>query len=213
MTTHLAPVRRDLRPCLLVVEGKDDEAFCRALLCKEGLEQVVTVVGAGGRTEMPCVLGANLMMYAPALPAAVGVLRDADDDAQSAFRSGCSALQRCNLPIPLRPGSWSDGTVHASVYVLPDNQRDGMLEDLCTESVEGTHLMQCVDDFLRSVGKTVPGTPVRRSKARAYAYLAATDRPDIRIGEAASAGIWPADSKAFADLRRWLSRLAGYARG
>ena len=62
----------------------------------------------------------------------LAVIRDAEDKpALSAFNSVCKALTVVNLPLPGTMATFSGGTPHTGVFVLPDCQNPGMLETLC----------------------------------------------------------------------------------
>ena len=74
---------------LLLVEGKDEENLFNALMARcLGAETGIQVIAAGGVNRFPPNLGA-IRIAARARPTlrSIGVVRDADDDADGAFRS------------------------------------------------------------------------------------------------------------------------------
>ncbi len=80
----------------------------------------------------------------------LGITRDADNSAKSAFTSVCDSLKNCGLPYPSQPGKIVGDKPKISVLILPGSQNPGMLEDVCLKAVDLNQL-QCVDDYLKCV--------------------------------------------------------------
>ena len=93
------------------------------------------------------------------------------------------------------------------VFILPDNQRSGMLEDLCLGSVASDLALPCVDEFFDCVAKATNRQPGNLAKARIQAWLASHPEPDNRLGLAAQKGYWPWAAPAFAPLIAFLRTL------
>ena len=67
--------------------------------------------------------------------------------------------------------------------------------------------MPCVDEFLNCL-KVTAGLPSKNpDKARAHAFLASRDRPELGVGEAARASHWQLDSPVFEPLKCFLQAL------
>src|SRR5205814_7104961 len=119
---------------------------------------------------------------------ALGTTRDADDSAVQVFQSICVLLRNNGLPAPSAPGQIAVGPPRVGVFILPDNLRNGMLEDLCLDTVQADGAMSCVTDFFQCVLQKAGRQPSPLAKARVHAWLASQVVPDLRLGEAAEKG-------------------------
>ncbi|MGC8878302.1 MAG: DUF3226 domain-containing protein [Anaerolineae bacterium] len=91
------------QPCLLVVEGKEEELFFEAFNRHLGLQKI-QVLPIGGKDRLRETLKA--LVKSPGFSekvASLGIIRDADTDPQAAFQSVCDTLRAAGLPIPARP--------------------------------------------------------------------------------------------------------------
>jgi hypothetical protein len=137
----------------------------------------------------------------------LGITRDADDSAQSAFQSVCSSLNRASLPVPSKPGEIVGDSPQVSIMILPDGQNSGMLEDLFLTAIETDPVLPCVDEYFDCVYRTSGRKPNNMAKARVHTWLASQLEPDKRLGEAAKAGYLPWDSPGFDSLKQFLEAL------
>lgn len=190
---------------LLVGEGKEEVNFFEALLRHRSVSDV-QLEQCGGKTRL-----SNYIATLPKRPGfgnltAIAITRDADQDPNAAFQSVCTALENAQLVTPQKGGSFGAGTPRVGVFILPDCQNVGMLEDLCLASVTSDLAMPCVDDFIHCVNNR-GRQPTNMAKARVHAWLASHVVPDLRLGEAARAGYWDWDSPAFDFLKRFLHQL------
>ena len=191
----------------LLVEGRDGLNFFKAFVRHFGIEQV-QVQDFGSRTELRAFLEAFVGM--PGFREKVqgiGIVRDAEGDANGAFESVRSSLRNVGLPVPSQPAVRSGVGPTAAVLILPGNGRDGMLETLLWESLRDAPERRCVDEFLRCVTDS-RSAPVRNpDKARTFAYLAAGEEPRHSVGVAAQRGHWDFCHDAFAGVRQFLGAL------
>lgn len=218
--------RRIKAPCLLLVEGSHDEAFVRAFLTHHCVESV-QVIGVGGKAKLGPQIGAvardaewhDLACDVTAL--ALGVLRDADDDAGGAFSSMADALARAGLPRPDVSGNVVHGSlrlstgaevipVRAGALVIHGLNGTGALEDLCLASVEGHPVLECVDAFMACVAEHRAGDLKRgeAAKTRAEGFVLGHCGPGLHVGLAAHRECWPFDSPVFDDLKAFIRALA-----
>ena len=140
----------------------------------------------------------------------LAVVADADFDARAAQDNIRGALQNAGLPQPADPlTKESTGSLSVMYLILPHSRDQGMLEDVCLESVMSDPVMECVDRFIECVRGRRANWPRReaQSKARVHAFLASQDRPDLRLGEAAARGLWDFASLAFDPLKELLKKL------
>jgi hypothetical protein len=192
----------------VLVEGREEVMVLESLT--EHLELTdIQAHDYGGKNNIRRFLSAYTKLSEFPRIRSLAIIADAD------FNSGATnrildALRSTSLPQP--PNPLIEATQgHLSVWylVLPHGKQEGMLEDICLESVRDDPIMDCVQDFVDCVGRKKPGWPRRNiaSKARVHMYLATQDPPDRRLGEASKAGVWPLDDVAFEPLKTLLQQM------
>lgn len=205
-------------PVQLLVEGNDPRNFFEKYIRHLGLTDV-QLQNFGGVGDLTRFLKGFVVAPRFVSVKRIGIVRDAerraDDDvpggpqrssAMSAFHSVQSSLRNVGLPIPTRPAE-EIGTPAVSVFILPGDREDGMLETLLCETFADTTLDRCIDEFFRCT--EAAGSAIsRRDKARAHAYLATKPHPYVSVGVAAQKGYWDLEHGAFDGVRRFLMALA-----
>jgi hypothetical protein len=195
-------------PCVLVVEGEEDKRFFEALLRYLQLE--AQVIPVGGKTQLRYGLKALVQSPRFYTVARLGVSRDADSAPRAAFQSVCDALRTLGLPFPADPLHVVEGCPQVGVLILPGPDTPGTLEDLCLEAVAQDPAMDCVERYFQCLRQqAIPVADSKISKAKVHAFLASKPEPGRRLGEAAQAGYWPFDNKAFEQVKDFLKRLFG----
>lgn len=198
---HLAIVKTKL----LLGEGKEEVRFFGALLQHLNISEI-QVEEYGGKPKLASFLRMAVGSPDFASLISVGVTRDADDDANAAFQSVCSALQSARLAVPNAPNTAAIGGPSVSVFILPDNTNSGMLEDLCLSSVQTHAAYSCLDGYFQCAANA-GRVPNNMSKARIHAWLASEIEPDRQLGVAAEAGSWPWMDPAFDLIRDFVKSL------
>jgi len=194
------------QPKLLIGEGKEEVDFFTAFLTHLNITNV-QVEQYGGKQGLPSYLRTLVVRPGYLNVVSLGITRDADNSAQSAFQSVCSSLNRASLTVPSRPGEIVGDSPQVSIMILPDAQNCGMLEDLCLTAIETDPVLQCVDEYFDCVYRTSGRKPNNMAKARVHTWLASQLEPDKRLGEAAKAGYLPWDSPGFDRLKQFLQAL------
>jgi hypothetical protein len=194
------------KPKLLIGEGKEEVDFFTAFLSHLNISNI-QVEQYGGKQGLSRYLQTLVVRPGDLDIVSLGITRDADNSAQSAFQSVCSSLNSASLPIPSKPGEIAGDIPQVSVMILPDGQTSGMLENLCLTAVETDPVLQCVDEYLECVYKTSGRKPNNMAKARVHAWLSSQIEPDKRLGEAAKAGYLPWNSPGFDSLKQFLQAL------
>lgn len=194
------------KPKLLIGEGKEEVDFFTAFLTHLNITDI-QVEQYGGKQGLSRYLRTLVVRPGYLNVVSLGITRDADNSAQSAFQSVCNSLNRASLPVPSRPREIVGDTPQVSIMILPDGQNSGMLEDLCLAAVETDPVLQCVDEYFDCVYRTSGRKPNNMAKARVHAWLASQLDPDKRLGEAAKAGYLPWDSPGFDSLKQFLQAL------
>lgn len=198
---------------VLLVEGKDEFMFFSSLLgATPGLSpfQVIPV----GKEKLRDSLSIIREMFdrAALTCEALGVVRDADEDASGAFQSVRDALCDGEWASPGRPGRHGEVTSDfpkIGVFIMPDGRQRGALETLCRRAVEDTEAGRCATEYLRCMERAgrIAGVAARRDKAFAHTYLAGSDDPVARVGEGAQQGIWDYTHAVFSPLVDFVRRL------
>ncbi len=189
---------------LLLVEGKDEEKFFEALFAHSQLLGI-QVAGIAGKTQLASRLKALVQVHNFSQVSSLAIVRDADGNLDAAAKSVRSSLQGAGLAVPPSLGSRYGSNPTVAIFIMPDNVNVGMLEDLCLNSIAGRPELDCVDDLIRCLQDKNITLPPELSKARAHAYIATQQKPDLRVGEAAAAGYWPFGNSAFSSLKQFLN--------
>jgi hypothetical protein len=194
------------KPKVLIGEGRDEVNFLGALCTHLGLTDV-QVEEYGGKGNLSRYL--REFGVRPGRPNVVslGITRDADSAVAQVFQSICTLLGNNGLPVPVAAGQMAAGPPRIGLFILPDNQRDGMLEDLCLDAVQTDGAVVCVTEFFQCVGKNTLRQPKPMAKARVHAWLASQDDPELRLGEAAQRAYWPWTNPVFQPLIQFLQTL------
>ena len=192
-------------PIQLLVEGKAQENFFKALIQRLRLQNEPQIQDFGGVSELSCFLEGFVNSPGFGVVTSMGIVRDAEQSAAAARESVDASLRNVGLPIPGDAKTDSAPTVH--VLIMPNDEEPGMIETLLCQSVADRPVNRCIDDFFDCVD-ALPDIAIRNPhKARAQAYLATLPEPQVSVGVAALKGYWPLDHEAFAEVREFLRSL------
>lgn len=193
------------QPHLLLVEGIEDAVFFEAIIKKLSLTSI-EIWPIGIRRKLKDNLRLLTMLSGFENVISIGIIQDADDDPSAAFDSIRQAITDNGLSAPESYGGRSAQTPITRVLIIPDglNSR-GMLESLCLKAIEDDPAMPCIDAYFDCLNKIrIFQRTVDKDKAKVHAYLASREKPDKRLGEAASANYWPFDNSVFDNVKRFL---------
>ncbi len=196
---------------LLFVEGADEFNFFDKLLNHIDLHDVQTIV-TGGKTRFSSDDGFEAITALPGYEnvTALAVIRDADSDANNAFRSVANTLEKFKLPVPENAGMFFQGeTKKVGIYIIPDGTAPGMLEDLCLEIVKEEPVMHCVEQYIACVRKNADRKqfPKNEKKAKIQAYLAGMHEIVNSLGLGAQKGYWDFNHPSLNKLKAFLENL------
>ncbi len=212
------------RSKLLLVEGNDDVRLFSAMSLHLGID-ITQVDKYNGKPNLGNDLSERVRNPDFHRFFSLGIVRDADDSSRSAFDSVVGSLRRAKLPTPDGPMTpiERDGK-RISVLILPPDEIQGELEDVCLHSVAGSLDMRCLERYFDCLSRS--GPPIadnHLAKAKIHAYLASGPvplfytgepnesserrRPGLRLGEAAEARVWNWSSPAFALIVDFLRKL------
>ena len=190
----------------LLVEGKDQSNFFDALV-KHLKLPCVQIRDFGGVNELRRYLAALVNMAHFSTVRQLGIVRDAETSADSAFASVQSALSNASLAVPDQPATSAPGRPNVSVLVLPDGEDSGMLETLLCKTFADTPVDRCIDELFTCVKSVLSKELKRPEKARCHAWLATKPDPHLSVGFAAKRGYWNLDHSALAGVRAFLEAL------
>jgi len=204
-----------ISPYLLIVEGKDEELFFEALMKNLGLTDI-QILPIGGKFKLRENLK-HIVKVSPNfhLVTSLGIIRDANDSPTGAFQSVCDALKKVKLPVPVSPLIPSIGPnprnpkyhIKVNVFIMPDENSLGDLEELCLRAVKTDPAMKCVVQYFYCLQHQGLSLPKQMSKAKVHVFLASRAEPDKRLGEAAKAGYWPWNHNTFEKIKNFLFEL------
>jgi hypothetical protein len=191
---------------IVIVEGRDEVRLVESVARQHGRAdlQVLSFDGVD-----------NLRGYLKAIPSisgftgvrSIGIICDAEGDAQARFQSVTDSLAAAGLPVPPQPLGEAPGPPRVVVLINPHGSSAGSLDDVCVQSVRTDRAMPCVDAYLDCLVRVGIQGPQNRAKARAHAFIASRDRPDVSLGVALERGYFPLADPAFEPVRRLLSSL------
>ena len=201
----------DLKPItqskVIIVEGVDDENLLSALIQYIGLSGI-QIISCAGKSEMPSVIKTvrNMPDFENKVTS-LGVVRDANDDAEHTFQSVCTALYTAGLSVPERPLAVADGKPRVSVMIWPCAANKGLLEDVCLQSIANYPEMMCVNQYFECLSRHGVELSHKLSKAKVQTFLASGPEPYPHLGVGALKGRWPFDNNAFEKVKQFLTNL------
>jgi hypothetical protein len=195
---------------LLAVEGKDECNFFKAVLEYENINNI-QVIDIGGKDkfkiEFPLLINSEGFSEVHAL----GFVRDAEEDqALSAFSSICGILKKNGLPVPKIMNSINnERNMKIGVFIMPNNIDEGMLEDLCLESVKTKPVFECVNEYIKCCLSDLSEDEknINVSKAKIQTYLASKKPIVNSLGLAATKGYWDFEENCFSEIKQFLHSL------
>lgn len=190
----------------LLVEGNDQRNFFEAM--RDHLQLPgVQIWDFGGINDLHRFLAGFAARRDFSAVRRLGVIRDAERSADSAFRSVQSSLKKVGLPVPNRPRKTTPGKPAVAVLLLPEGQQSGMLETVLCETFAGTPADRCIDELLVCLRTSGAKPPKHPEKARARLWLATREEPHLSVGVAAKRGYWDLNHRVLAGVRDFLSVL------
>ena len=175
---------------VLLVEGNDEFNFFGHLLKKYGFSNTEIRVYSGKDNFPRILLG---LKADPGFQnvLSLGIVRDADTDAQEAFKSVCGELKGNKLTVPKAPFLSYGSNPKITVAILPDGKSPGMIEDVCLQAVKDDTAMYCVEEYFKCLKNKSVALPKNMSKAKLQVFLGSKPETFLSIGVAAKNNYWP----------------------
>jgi hypothetical protein len=200
---------------LLLVEGTDDKHVFYSLLKHYQVPQRFQVKEKGGIENLLGTLGAELKRSDLER---LGIVVDADLDIEArwqALRGVLSRVVGVDVPTVPSPGglvlpmALPDRDLVVGVWIMPNNELPGMLEDFVRFLVpEGDSLWDRATDCLARIPQQeLRFPPARQSKAHVHTWLAWQEEPGTPLGLAITKRYLDADAPNARQLVDWVCRL------
>ena len=144
---------------------------------------------------------------------AVGILVDANDDLQSRWQAVAGRLRTAGIAPPAGPvpdGTIIDGRPRVGVWLMPDNESPGELEDFIQRLIpSGDPVWPLSNAYIDGIPegdrKFAQGKIMR---AKVHAWLAAREKPR-QLGSAIGTGDLKVDGPDSQSFMNWLRELFG----
>lgn len=195
-----------IKPKLLIGEGREESDFFTALLAHLAITDV-QVEAYNGKSNLGSYLKTLRVRPGFAGIISIGITRDADLDPINSLKSICGFLTKEPFTSPGSHGTFAGQRPKCGIFLMPDGVSPGMLEDICIEAVRGDPAFVCVEEYLSCVATRANRNPDSPAKARIEAWLSSLTRPDLRLGQAAQAGLFPWDEAVFEPLKDFIKAL------
>lgn len=204
---------------LILCEGNDDECFLSCFIksgvLPEDLVDTVQVTQAHGVDNLRKMVLALINADGFSQLRSLLIIRDADDNIQSAKDSVKGAFSTANLPVPQAEYMWEDNSKIKTAFLLmpacSNISQNGSLDDLCWEILSEKHgklIRNEVDGFISSLEVDGKRTYVHRKKALVRTYFSSTEGLiTSSIGRAAEAGAFDWTSEKLYPLREFLKSI------
>ena len=205
----MAAALRIEQPKQVFVEGNDEVRLFGALARHLGISGV-QVNQYRGRDNLRPLLKALPLLDGFENINSLAVVADVNSNRNGTEQRIRAALSAANLPSPRRSLEvLVQDNMRVCYLVVPHGAESGMIEDVCLASVQADLAIDCVERYFECIEQTNVRGPreVWLAKARLHAFLASRERPDLRLGEAADAGIWDFGADAFRPLKDLLQLL------
>lgn len=200
---------------LLLVEGSTDERFFNSFNENLTIDDIVVESYEGKSNLNTKYLAALMGRTGFDAVESLGIIRDADNSAENAFRSVQSSIADSGLPVPPsltnRRAVANEGDawmpLMVSVFILPDNKNPGELETLLCRTLD-SDIAKCIDNFMKCAGRTATGEPPSKpDKARVAAYIAVQKKAPHSLAVSAQQGVWDFDHDELSSIGEFLRGL------
>ncbi len=200
-------------PRMIVTEGSNDMHVIAALCMKHEVQEgAFTIYDGGSDSQAIKFFNTSLMGSVP--PEVMGIVIDADNPSlEKKWHVLRESLISLGYMVPERPEP--NGTViehrnmpKVGVWLMPDNQVDGMLENFCEKMASPEHIEYAKECALKArengIGSFVD---VHIPKAVIHTYLSWQNSPGKPLGQAITAKVLDHDVEIAHKFTSFLKRL------
>lgn len=152
----------------------------------------------------------------PDPPNVIGVVLDADTGPDNRWASLIAQMRHHDYKFPRRPDAngtvieGSGGSPKLGIWLMPNNQIQGMLEDFCVEMIEpaGRGVAEAAVATAQAEGAST-FIPNHLSKAIVHTFLAWQDTPGRPLGQGITAQSLRPETPTARAFSQWLTVLFG----
>lgn len=196
---------------VLVVEGYSDLAFYAEFLEHIGRHPGVFIEDVEGKGNMRRALKALITPELLREKTHIGVIVDADQNAQGAFESIRNTLLQLTGAAVASHATWSTAPNYGcqvGVFIAPNGTDSGEVETLVWDAWSGANenlrATACIEQYLTCMAG-LQRLPQSLDKARLGSLLAILNDEDARLGPGAQRRIFDFNNPKFDSLREFLS--------
>lgn len=194
---------------LLLVEGNDEQYFFQKLMQEIAVDGI-QIIPLGGKDNFRTP-NFKSIIKTPGFREvkSLGIVRDADDNADNAFKGICAVLKECELPEPTQPMEITNTEFKIGILIIPPNAEKGKIEDLCLFSLTEYIEIGCIDNYFDCLKKKLlqDKFPKDLSKAKIQAFLASREESVPHLGVAAQRSYFPLEHKVFGEIKDFVRAL------
>ncbi len=203
------------------MEGKTDKSLFDGFIAKLATDgaklatDCIVVESYEGRSNLNAYLSGLVRRTGFVNVESLGIIRDANSSADSAFQSVQGCLKNSDLPVPPSLADrCATGTnprdarkpLTVSVFILPDNKSQGELETLLYRTLS-RDIVKCIDDFVKCAKVATGVSPLKPDKARVAAYVAVQKKVPHSLAVSAHRGVWDFDHDELSSVGEFLQGL------
>lgn len=193
---------------LLLVEGMDEVYFFEQLLKELSLEDHIQIISIDGIEKLKTKIKTIINMPKFDRVEAMGIVRDSDGSASSAFQSVKDILADIGYPVPSVENEFVGDGIRIGIYIIPGNGLIGnMLEDLCLLTKDNDQNIGLINDFLDKLRTEGSSYPRNIAKAKCQIYLATQSKVVNTIGLGAKKGYWNFQHTSLTHLKDFLLKM------
>lgn len=188
---------------IIAVEGKDEMNFFTALF-KHLKIKGIQLINFGGKNNFNNRIEQIVKLEGFDNITHFGLIRDADDNYQSALESIINSLKKVNLPIPSKNNNFSkQKNPKIGIFIMPGINKTGMLENLCIETIKRHNEFECIEKFINCLDNK----PKKVEKSIIQIYLAVKNPLVNSLGLGAMKGHIDFDSEKMKPLIDFISKI------
>ena len=190
---------------VLLVEGPDDEHVVAHMYDRSGLERNFSIVQKGGFSDLSKSIPVELAVPGRLV---LGAVVDANDDPAARWQAVRDRCERRSIVLPGHPdpeGVVMEGRPRVGVWLMPDNQSPGQLEDLVAAMIPAEDVVwRLAQEFVDRIPERERPRPTIKAQVHAWLAARAAARP---MGSAIGTGHLDASSPAAIRFINWLQHL------
>lgn len=193
---------------VLLVEGTDDEHVVRHLCNRHQAMPEFCIRDKGGIEVLLEDIGLEIL---DPRRKAVGILVDANDDLDARWSAVANRLRAENIEVPSSPertGTIIDSTPRVGIWLMPNNESPGELENFVSEMIpDDDPVWSLSENYIDGIPRAARKFAEKKIlRAKIHAWLATREDPR-QMGAAIGAHDLHVDGTLCTDFANWLQRL------